>query len=121
MEKELKAYYKQIRQLLPGNVCNRRRIIADIKSGIEEYRLQNPDADMERIKAHFGRAEDLAAAYVEQQSPRKLLKALNIRKTALAIVAGVMALMLLIYAAVIVYEVVDSEINKHGYMAYEIN
>ncbi len=116
MKKELKAYYKQIRQLLPGNMCSRHKIMTNIVTGVEEYCRQNPEANMDHIQARFGRAEDLAAAYVEQQPPRKLLKALQTRKKIVSIVAGVMALMLLIYAAVIVYEVVDSEINKHGYI-----
>lgn len=116
MKKELKAYYRQIRQLLPGNICNRRKIMTGIESGIEEYCLQNPDADMERIKAHFGRAEDLAAAYVEQQPPKKLLKALQTRKKIVSIVASVMVLMLLIWCFVVGMELAEHKKIDNGHL-----
>lgn len=119
MHSELNMYYKQIRQALPGNVFNRRRIMAGIKNGIEEYRLQNPDADMAQIKAHFGSPEQIAAAYIEEQSTGQLLKALHIRHKIVAIVAGVMAVILLSWAIFITSEIVNSHNQKYGYIVTE--
>lgn len=116
MKKELKAYYKQIRQLLPGNMYSRHKIMTGIATGVEEYCRQNPEANMDHIQARFGRAEDLAAAYVEQQPPRKLLKALQTRKKIVSIVAGVMALMLLIWCIVVGMELAEHKKIDNGHL-----
>lgn len=120
MHSELNAYYKQIRQTLPGGICDRRRIMAGIESGIEEYRSQHPDADMARIKAHFGSPEKIAAAYIEDQPADMLLKALHVRKKIVAIVAIVMAVILLTWSVFLIHEIVIDQKIDNGYIVDEI-
>jgi len=121
MDKELNKYLRKIRSMIPGSLCDRRRIMDSIENSIENYREQNPDASAAQIKAHFGSPEHIVADYLEEQSSERLLRTLRIKKRILAIVAGTMAAILLSYCARMTIEIATSHRIRNGYIVTAID
>ena len=92
-----KRYICSVSDTLSCSGKTKRRIVSQIRDSVEDYLLQNPDADFDMIQTHFGTPQEIAASYVNEQDASLLLKKMSIKKKVLVIVAGVMAVVLLIW------------------------
>ena len=91
MKGEIRSYYRQVSGWLPCGGVHKRRIMARIRSNVNGYLAQNPEAGPEQLRAHFGEPKDIAAAYVSDLDTGELLAALRIRRRiAAAVLAAVM-------------------------------
>ena len=118
----LKRYIRSISSEIPSGKM-RKRIISQIRDSIVEYIQENPEADFETVQSHFGTPQEIAASYMYAEEPPVLLRKMNINKKLLAIVAGVMAAILLIWIGVVSWIAFDAhrETSGHGnsVIAYE--
>lgn len=62
-EKDLKKYYRKIRNSLMCKVKLKNKILKDIKNEVEEYLEQNPNSFFENIIEHFGSPEAIAEEF----------------------------------------------------------
>lgn len=119
----LKRYYKAINSWLPCSRKLRKQIIGQIQNCVEAYLEQNPDADITQLKNHFGDPQTIAATYVENTGTAEILKDLRIRRRIVRIVAGVMAVMLIMWAGVVIWAAIDAKESIDGQITksvYEI-
>lgn len=86
--KELKRYYRQICSWLPCGGNLKRHMMSNIKYNIEDYLLDNPDADFSAVQAHFGTPQQIATAFVDEMNTEELLKTLKIRRRIVKIFFG---------------------------------
>ncbi|MGN1194517.1 MAG: DUF6120 family protein [Acutalibacteraceae bacterium] len=110
---ELKEYYAQISNSV---VCGRKQknaFLKELKSSVEEFRLSNPQASVDDIKAFFGSPEQIAASFTENSDGTKLERTLSVKK--LLLLAVILAL--LIYVAFIVISLIDVHYEAHGYFS----
>lgn len=112
----LKEYIRSISRELPCSEKKKKQIISQIRSGIMDYLQENPEADISAIQAHFGTGREIAASFVDYEDASVLLKKMSIKKKVLAIVAGVMAVVLLTWGAVVAWEIVESKQTRNGYI-----
>lgn len=113
-DRALKRYYKEISSWLPCSRKLKKQIIGRIQCCVEEYLEQNPNADITRLKNHFGDPQAIAATYVENTGTAEILKDLRIRKRIVRIVATVMAFILIMWASVVVWATVTANYNLEG-------
>ena len=108
------AYLKIVRSYLP---CSRRvknQIMEQITKNLDAYLSEEPEAEYAQIVARFGEPEAIAAAYVESTGTAEILRALQIRRRIVSIVAAIMAVVLISWAGVITWAVVREAQSEPG-------
>lgn len=89
-------YLRQVRSWLPCSCKAKRKIIGEIKSNIDDFMTNNPDAQYTNLVARFGTPQEIAASYVNEMDMGELLEGLKIRKRIMKtiMIAAVIALLL---------------------------
>lgn len=116
----VKRYIGSVSNALSCSGKTKKRIISQIRDGVEDYLLQNPDADCEMIQTHFGTPQEIAASYVNEQDECQLLKKMSIKKKVLVIVAGVMASIFLMWIGFVVWETSRAQKATDGNIVSEV-
>ena len=105
----LKRYYRSISKTLPCPRKMKMQIVAHIKDSVSEYLAQNPDADFEAVQNHFGTPEQIASSCVDTQDAPVLLRKMSVKKKVIAIVAGAVAVALLLWAGAMAWAIYDNK------------
>lgn len=111
---KLKRYIRRVRHALPCGRKIKKQFVSQLRDSIADYLRENPDADFEAVQLHFGAPKDIAASYIQEQDTSALLSTMQIKKKLLAIVAGTMALMLLMWAVTVGCAIVEHHNAVHG-------
>ena len=116
LDAALKQYYRSIRGELPCSWGQRSRILRQIRESVDNYLEENPDADFAAIEAHFGNAQTIASSYIDAQDAPELLRKMRIKKRVIAMIAGAMAVVLLIWGAAVIWAIYDHSNTNQGYV-----
>ncbi len=108
-------YVKQVRSLLPCGPRKKVQIMAQFTSSLSVYQSEHPEADYSQLIAHFGTPEEIAAACVESTGTVELLRMLRIRRRIIAVVAGSITAMFLLWAAILVVNSILLYPEERGY------
>ena len=112
--KTRQRYLKKVRSYLPCSGKVKNQIMEQITESVDGYLTEQPEAGYEQIVARFGEPQTIAAAYVESTGTAEILRALQIRRRIVAIVAGVMAAILLSWAVVVTWAVIREKGHEPG-------
>ena len=104
-----KCYIRSVSDTLSCTGKAKNQIVSRIRDGVEDYLLQNPDADFEMIQTHFGTPQEIAASYVNEQDASVLVNKIRIKKKVVVIVAGAMTAILLLWAGVVAWVAIDAK------------
>ena len=110
----LKRYIRSISDALPCSMRAKKQIISQIRESIVVYLQENPEADLATVQAHFGTPQEIAASYVNEQDTSTLLHKMSIQKKVLAIVAGVMAAIFLMWIGFVAWKTADIQKTSWG-------
>ena len=102
-DRELKRYYRQIREILP---CTRRAkdtLERQIRCNVEAFLAENPETDFPTLRSYFGEPEAVAAAYIELADTKELLKQFSVRQKIFRLVVCLVVILLLSWSGVILY------------------
>ncbi len=119
LDATLKRYYRGIRKELPCSRKMRNQILQQIQENVNLYLEQNPSADFDAVQKHFGTAQEIASSYIDDQNTSELLCKIRLKKKVLAIFAGVMAAILLIWGAVVICASIDASNRNDGYFTVD--
>ena len=112
--KTRQRYLKKVRSYLPCSGKVKNQIMEQITESVDGYLTEQPEAGYEQIVARFGEPQTIAAAYVESTGTAEILRALQIRRRIVAIVAGIMAAILLSWAIVVTWTVIREKNTTPG-------
>lgn len=122
MEKgSLKQYYRQISRHLSCPAGRKQQIMENIRSGVNDFLLEKPDADMAAIMQHFGTPEQIAESYLSEMDLKELKKTLNIRKRTFTVVLIAVLTALAMWAIAVVIASIDAHIQAGGYGEFIVN
>ena len=110
----LKRYIRSISNALPCSGKVKKQIVSQIRESIDGYLLENPEADLATLQAHFGTPQEIAASYVNEQDPSALLHKMSIKKKVLVIVAGAVAFILLTWIGTVLWGIADARVMTEG-------
>lgn len=113
-DRQLRRYLRQIRSMLPCGGKRRRELMDNVRSGVIRYLEEHPDATAEQVMAYFGAPEAIAASYVESAGTAEILRSVRIRRKITAMVAVVLLVILLSWAAVVTWAVIDAYRDVRG-------
>ncbi len=115
MEKALSKYYRSISKCLPVEKKHKKQILEQIRHSVEDYRAENPAADIQGILEHFGTPQEIAAAYIDEMTTTEIQKKFKITKRVIVIVCTAIALALILWATVLVAAWVDAQKSFDGF------
>ena len=93
----------------------KREIMARIKTVLNDYLTEHPDADFAELSRRFGTPKQVASSYVEDMDTEELLHNLRIRRRILGIVAGTALIVLMLWVGTVTYANIHNERIAHGY------
>ena len=114
IETDLKRHYKQIDKALPWE--GRKDLLPGIKSVVNSYLAEHPEATIDDVIAYVGTPEDIAAEYYANQDGGNITKKIRIGWKIVIIVLICLLIAALIFAAVIVTDMI---ISGNGYFVTE--
>lgn len=110
-ERERKQYLNQIKKLLVCKGAQRKQFLNSFEDNMDEYLKDNPDADFAQLQKDMGTPQEIANAFLENESASDIKKRMSFAKW---IIIGVV-LALLIYVFLIVLGIVGAFQDKNGY------
>lgn len=89
--------------------------MARIKTVLNDYLTEHPDADFAELSRRFGTPKQVASSCVENMDTEELLHNLRIRRRILGIVAGTALIVLMLWVGTVTYAIIHNERIAHGY------
>lgn len=102
MNKIYQSYIKSVKKQLICKTAESKKMLRELKSEVEEFLQQNPNADTAQVEERFGTPEEIAKAYLSDTEPQNIKKAINIRKVLLAAVAIALAMLTITFIITII-------------------
>ena len=118
--KQLKQYYQSIRASLPCPWKLKHKILSEIKSSVQNYLTEHPDAGIDDLEQQFGSPEQITASYLDEMDQQKLAANLKTNKRFIAIVAVGIAAALLMLAVTLGIMIYENHISNPGYIEVTI-
>lgn len=112
----LRRYYRRIRGWLPCSGKMKKQIIREIRSSVEGYLAENPQADFAQIEARFGDPKIIASAYVDDMDTGALLRSLRIRRRIVTMVSCMVLVVLVSWGIYIATSIEHQAKNFPGYI-----
>lgn len=114
---KIKIYFRVIKRQLHCPHASKQVFLREFKESISWYIEEHPSASISEIIQEFGEPNDIARHFIEESDLYILKKALNIRKTVLAIgIAVALITTVVITAAVIVNYVAECSFREGYFM-----
>ena len=101
LNKELKKYYRDIGKALSGSK-ERKAIITQIKSSVNNYLEENQDATISDVVNRIGSPQQIADEYIDNQSNDEIAAKIKVGKRILIIAISSLVLALVIYIAFVI-------------------
>ena len=113
IEKEIEKYLSETQNNLVGSNKAKKNIISEIEGFVYDYAEVKGVKDISDIYSHFGTPEEMARTYLSQADPKKIAKAVRIKK---AVVIGVVVALVMFMCSLLItmtdaHKAYDSEKN----------
>ena len=93
-EKEIKKYFRQIKNSLVCDLKTKNKIMKDLRNDVEEYLEQNSDSSFENVLDYFGKPETIAEEFaissgIDYVKKSRIHKTLKLTLSILLILASI--------------------------------
>lgn len=110
IEKDIEKYINEVEEYLVCLEKNKQKVIDEIRNSIYVYAEENGISDIGEVYDRFGTPEEIASQHLSAIDPKRIKKALSIKR----VVAAAMAAIVLMVAVMIIIELIDSHKETHG-------
>ncbi len=110
MQNEIKEYIKSVKKQIVCPTAESRQMLRELQANVSDFVQENPDADMVQIVEQFGEPEEIAKNYLADADPKRISKAINIRKVVIAAVVAT----LLVFIGFVIAVFLDLHGDSHG-------
>ena len=117
--KKIKQYYRQISRHLSCANRRKKQIIEDIRSGVESFLEENPEADISVVVERFGTPEQITEGYLNEMDTGEMRKCLNTQKRVLGVLITVAAATLAIWLIAVIIASVHEWGTSASYIVVE--
>ena len=87
-----------------------------MESSVQDFVIENPNADYAAIEQRFGTPQQIAASCIEEMDAQELTLQLRIRKTIVRIVAATALMLVLVWAGAVLTALIRHINNMNGYL-----
>lgn len=116
----VRRYLREIRGWLPCSGKLKRVILKRIENTITDYLFENPSASYAELTERFGTPQQIAATYVDEMETGVLLRDLRVKRKIVRIVAATAAVVIGLWAGLVIASYVDHRKDVNGYATVEI-
>ncbi|MGN0580969.1 MAG: DUF6120 family protein [Ruminococcus sp.] len=111
-KQERKQYLNQIKKLLVCKGSQRKKFLNSFADNMDEYLKDNPDADFAKLQEDMGTPQEIADAFLENESASQIKKRMSFVKW---IIIGIV-IALIFWVVMIVITLIDAHMshNAHG-------
>lgn len=117
LKRDIKRYIKEIKQNIICDFRTRKKFISDIKNSIYDFAESANAVTMDDIYKHFGKPQEIAKEFLLNADVKKIKKRMNVTKIVLI---GIIAA-LVMWAAGLVYAIIDANVIHSGYYVETIH
>lgn len=110
MNKQLKAYFEDIKKNLPCVNSSMRKMLNDLKLSVDTYIKDNNVVDFDDVIEHFGTAQDIAREFAIGLD-NTYIKSYKFKKRLAATVVAILAAIMVAVSALVVYIITSLENN----------
>ena len=118
IETDLKRHYKQIDKALPWE--GRKDLLPGIKSVVNSYLAEHPEATIDDVIAYVGTPEDIAAEYYANQDGTKITKKIKASRLILTVVLSIVLFVMAVYICFMLYTFIKDVLYYPLYSAEEL-
>lgn len=115
-----RRYLHDIRNLLPWVSGGKRKFLSDLRSSVECFLLESPEADRTQLEDRFGTPKQIASSYMETLDLDKLRRAIKLRKVILWTVGILAAFILITWLSTVVWAIIKADASFNGYHRVEL-
>ena len=115
-----RRYIADVRSLLPWVDKGRRRLLSDLRSDVECFLQENPQADRAALDARFGTPQQIVTGYLEMMDLDQFRRAMRLRKVILWTAGILVAFILITWLSVVVGEIIYVNTLHNGYGRIEL-
>lgn len=115
-----RQYIADVRSLLPWVDKGRRRLLSDLRSDVECFLQENPQADRAALDARFGTPQQIVTGYLEMMDLDQFRRAMRLRKVILWTAGILVAFILITWLSVVVGEIIYVNTLHNGYGRIEL-
>lgn len=112
--RELKIYYKSIKQGLPCGFFEKIVLVKELKKGVKDYLIDNPNANIDDIMSTFGSCKEIEKSY----NNNLIFYKKKVRNTKIMLFLSLIISIFII--GVLIYGIVDFFHPWGGYVITEI-
>ena len=110
----LRQYYRSVRTSLSN--CPRKQrvcVLNDLKSNISAFLDTEPQADFQKVQAHFGTPQQIASGYLGDLTDAELLNAVKKRKI-WTVVIGLFVAAFVIWLLAVGWAIIHEQVVSNG-------
>lgn len=119
-DRELKKYYREISMWLPCSCKEKKRILQNIKTNMNDYLINNPEASIRDIENRFGSAKMIASSCIDITDRNNILQSLRIRRIIKRFILTITAAIILLWGCVVGWAAVNEWKSTHGWQTTTI-
>lgn len=110
-ERERKQYLNQIKKLLVCKGTQRKQFMNSFSDNVDEYLNDNPDADFAQLQKDMGTPQEIADAFLENESAVDVKKRMSFVKW---LIIGIIIVILMLVITLVI-ELIDAYKAHRGY------
>lgn len=111
MKRQLKLYFKKIKNNLPCYNKAMQKMLSDLKASVNTFIEENNVTDFKIIEKHFGNAEDIAKEFAIGVDDT-YIESYRFKKRAVATVLSILAAITIAVSALVIYVIATLERNR---------
>ena len=112
--KHSRSYYQAARSLLPDTGKSKNAILSQLKSELDAFAQDYPNAAYSDFITRFGTPEDMAATYVENMDTMTLVKNLHYGRKVFAATLAVLLVILISWGSIYLWKFTEFRNDTHG-------
>lgn len=111
LKRDIKRYIKEINQNMICDFRTRKKFISDIKNSVYDFAESENAVTMDDICKHFGTPQQIAKEFLLNADVKKIKRRMNFTK--IVLIGIIVALVM--WAAGLVYAIIDANYISDGY------
>lgn len=112
-----RQYMQEVKAMLPGAGKQKKAILNRIRTTVEEYLADSPNAVYEEIVSRLGSPNQIAASCLEEMDTAELMKQLRTKKKMVCIVTAAALVIVMLWVGVVFSALVGHNGMMNGYFS----